>query len=505
MGAVYEATHVDLGRLVAIKVLNEKNRASAERRERFHREAMIAGRLEHPHIVDVLDVSPGSDEEPPYLVMEKLQGRTLTALMREEGALDAHRAARLALQLLSALAAAHAEGVVHRDLKPANLMITSGYDGGEHLKVLDFGIARLMPETGAEKLTHTGQVLGTLNYMAPEQAVGSPVDTRADIYAAGAVLYSMLAGVPPIPGKNAAEVMARVIAGEWEPLSTVRPDVPKLAGVVQRAMAMNPERRFASAREMSAAIEAAVPDDADAFLSSPGAAPPATRAPSAESLPPDTPVNEAGSARVERSGPRPIVLLLAALAAAVLAALLVLFVRGEDHPRPSVDAPAPPPPAPAVPVAVEAAPMQPAARPEADDDADVGPPRADEDSTETEARAHMQTERSGAGARGPSCPAYIGSHGSLEARHNYSTQLHFGLERARHIAVTECLNDAHPGSMLVSIRIDAQSRPTRVRLSNANFLSSTERACIRRALSASDWSSFVGPDDLAFNMNVECL
>ncbi len=254
MGSVYRGVHIDLGRRVAIKILHPELAGEAEHLVRFRREAEATARLRHPHIVEVTDI--GTDTSaPPFLVMELLEGRSLSATLRPEGRLGTERAVRITLQLLSALSAAHAAGVVHRDIKPANVLLVTGYDGGEVAKLVDFGVAKLMESTGYTRLTATGQVIGTPRYMAAEQLLGEPVDGRTDLYAVGVLLYSMLAGLPPFRGSGYAELVPAILAGDPVPLEMHRPDVsPALLEVVRRAMARHAEQRFADAGEMSTAI-----------------------------------------------------------------------------------------------------------------------------------------------------------------------------------------------------------------------------------------------------------
>jgi len=253
-GAVYEATTVALDSPVAIKVLNARMVREPVHVLRFKREALVAAKLQSPHVVRMLDVDVGDGAgKPAFLVMERLEGRPLSDVIRHEGPFSAERTARLGAQMLTGLAEAHSRGVVHRDVKPANLFITTGYDGGEVLKVLDFGVARLVEQDGAPPLTVTGQVLGTLNYMAPEQAAGTRVDGRADVYAVGTVLWAALVGKPPFAGRNRGTLLKRILAGEYERLSTLRPELGALAAVVDRAMSLRPDER-PSAEEMASEL-----------------------------------------------------------------------------------------------------------------------------------------------------------------------------------------------------------------------------------------------------------
>lgn len=255
MGAVFEGRHVGLGRRVAIKLLHPELARETEHVARFRREAKVVGALRHPHIVEVLDTSGDASEGPAYCVMELLEGPSLSAVLREVTELEPARAVRIARQVLSALAAAHAAGVVHRDIKPPNIVIVTGYDGSEVAKVVDFGVAHLTETLGYTRLTQTGQIIGTPTYMAPEQASGHVVDARSDVYAVGAVLFTALAGKPPFGRGSAFDVLPRVLTGDRPRLLEVAPQIdPSLAEIVERAMAVDPAVRFQSATDMERAL-----------------------------------------------------------------------------------------------------------------------------------------------------------------------------------------------------------------------------------------------------------
>lgn len=248
MGEVYEAIHEPLSRRVAIKTILPELAAQPALFTRFRREAETSAALGPPNIDQVTDFQslPG---EPPLIVMELLEGETLRQLVAREGRLEPGRAAFIGLQILSGLAAAHRAGIVHRDVKPGNVFVTSTLAVRDLVKVVDFGIAKLVADAhaAAEKVTALGQVLGTLAYMAPEQAEGTEVDHRADIYAVGGTLFHALSGISPmdaiIPGAPRATLAQMA---PWLP--------PALSAVVDRAMARSPADRFASAEEMAAAL-----------------------------------------------------------------------------------------------------------------------------------------------------------------------------------------------------------------------------------------------------------
>ncbi|HYP23043.1 MAG TPA: protein kinase [Actinomycetota bacterium] len=247
MGTVYAATDDRLHRRVAVKLLKEGLSGDAKFVARFEREARAAAALSHPNVAGVFDY--GEDGETPFIVMELAQGRDLARLLRDEGPLEPDRARGLGAQICTALAHAHAAGLVHRDVKPANVIV----DESDRVKVTDFGIARA---AGEATLTATGSVLGSAQYMAPEQASGAPVTAAADVYAAGIVLYEMLTNAVPFTGDSPVSVAMRHVSDEVPRPSSVNPQVPEsLDAIVARATAKDPADRFPSAAAMGAALE----------------------------------------------------------------------------------------------------------------------------------------------------------------------------------------------------------------------------------------------------------
>jgi serine/threonine-protein kinase len=243
MGTVYRAVDLILGRSVAVKTLpwlladQDPNNIA-----RFEREARAAAALSHPAVVSVYDT--GVDAGTHFIVMELVDGRSLQAILRDEGPLAPERAAGIASRVAGALAAAHARGIVHRDIKPANVMVAK--DGS--VKVLDFGIARA---AGSSTLTQSASVIGTAAYMSPEQAVGNPADERSDIYALGCVLYALLTGRPPFSGEGSAAVMHQQANSAARPPRAGNPRIPvALSALVMEMLAKVPTERPQSAAEV---------------------------------------------------------------------------------------------------------------------------------------------------------------------------------------------------------------------------------------------------------------
>src|SRR5437868_4917118 len=249
MSTVFRARDVQLDRRVALKILHEHFADDPEYLERFRREARAVARLSHPNIVTVID--RGDDGGRQFIVFEHVEGENLKELVLRSGRLSVRRALELALPIADGLAFAHDHGLVHRDVKPQNILLSR--DG--EVKVTDFGIARsLHMEHG---VTQTGTVLGTGEYLAPEQASGKPVSPATDVYSLGVVIWELLAGDVPFVGDNFVAVALRHVNEPPPHLRERRPDVsPRLDAAVQRALAKDPARRFPSMKAFAKELRA---------------------------------------------------------------------------------------------------------------------------------------------------------------------------------------------------------------------------------------------------------
>lgn len=254
MGVVYRGTQLALNRTVALKLVRNDLADNVEFRERFTRESQIAASLDHPHIVPIY--SAGEDEGRLYVAMRYVDGIDLAKLIGGKGALDPRLAAELVNQIGSALDAAHRRGLVHRDVKPANILLTTN-EGRPHAYLTDFGLTRMAAAGGGP--TRTGMVMGTIDYMAPEQIEGAPLDGRADVYALGCVLYQALSGRVPFPRETEPAKLWAHLSQPPPHLSASTPRLPfALDEVLQRAMAKRPVDRLSSAGELGRSAVAAV-------------------------------------------------------------------------------------------------------------------------------------------------------------------------------------------------------------------------------------------------------
>jgi eukaryotic-like serine/threonine-protein kinase len=250
MGQVYLAEHVKMGRKSAVKVMNPGMVQNVDAVSRFNREAQNASRINHPNVAGIYDFGETPDGLV-YLAMEFVEGKPLTEIIREHGALPPMRASEIARQTAEGLSVAHDMGIVHRDLKPDNIMVAKGRQGADLVKVVDFGIAKAAASDD-QKVTKTGMVVGTPEYMSPEQLSGDPLDSRSDIYALALVTFNMLTGKLPFPGESMQETMIMRLTDDPHPLSSMKPDVSwpaDLQAVMDKALAREAPKRYAHASE----------------------------------------------------------------------------------------------------------------------------------------------------------------------------------------------------------------------------------------------------------------
>lgn len=264
MGRVYLAEHVAIQKQVALKVLRAEYADKGDVVTRFQQEAISASRIKHPNVLDVFDFGR-LDDGSFYLAMEYLEGNDLAEEMRRRRSLDPTSSVRIALEICRALGAAHAKGVVHRDLKPENVFLQQTDDGGQVVKIVDFGIAllrnsdQIAVESRPRRLTKTGMIFGTPEYMAPEQAAGKHADQRADIYALGIMLYEMFTGAVPFTGETFLGVLVRHLNDPPPPMNAFSPDLavsPQLQAIVFKALEKNPDERYQSMAEVARALTA---------------------------------------------------------------------------------------------------------------------------------------------------------------------------------------------------------------------------------------------------------
>jgi len=269
MGAVYRAAHVHMRKAVAVKVLHKEMTAFPEVVARFEREAVAAGRIEHPHVVSASDFGQLEDGSF-YLVLEFIEGQSLAKLVSKVGALAPLRALCITRQIVEALQAAHAVGIVHRDLKPDNVMLVDKDDEPDFVKVLDFGIAKIKVEETAEQpaLTQIGTVFGTPEYMSPEQARGELVDARADLYTVGVILYEMLSGSSPFKDDDLVVVLTRHLTADPPPLPSSLD--PMIRDLVLLLLKKNRDERVQSAAELIERIDVILGASASAANSAGG-------------------------------------------------------------------------------------------------------------------------------------------------------------------------------------------------------------------------------------------
>jgi serine/threonine protein kinase len=256
MGRVFQARHIRLGRQVALKVLRPQHAQDSSFVRRFFQEARSVNQINHEHIVEIFDFVEEPERGYVYCVMELLRGQSLASVLKEEK-LTLERIQRIGVQVCAALGSAHKLGVVHRDLKPDNLFLVHRGGQADFVKVLDFGVAKILTSEGTNG-TLDGTIIGTPTYMAPEQAAGLPVDHRADIYAVGNLLYEMLAGHPPFQAPAFGQLVVQIITQPPPPLperlASGEPMPPALAELVLRCLAKEPEARPQRLEEVTTAL-----------------------------------------------------------------------------------------------------------------------------------------------------------------------------------------------------------------------------------------------------------
>ena len=261
MGAVYVATRLHIGDTVAVKVLHQEHVTDRQSAERFRREAQMAARLKHPNAVSVYDFGITPDGLM-YLVMEQVEGRSLRQIIKQEGSLTLSAATDISMQVCAALDEAHRQNIIHRDIKPDNIIVNMR-PSGLHVKVLDFGIAKLRDLT-TSNLTETGSVMGTPHYMSPEQCMGEELDSRSDIYSFGIVLYEMLCGVVPFNSPTSTAVVVQQVTQAPPQPRSIKADIsPAVEAVLLHALEKRREARpqtaGALAQELSAAVHGTMP------------------------------------------------------------------------------------------------------------------------------------------------------------------------------------------------------------------------------------------------------
>lgn len=254
MGVLYQALQRDTGRLVALKIMTPGGQERSAVRMRFLNEARAAAAVRHPHIVEVLDLGFDEDESP-FLAMELLHGRTLDAELKRHRQLSPRRTLSLVMPLIDAVCALHRQGVIHRDLKPGNIFLAQDEQGGVTPKLLDFGLARVAEDS---RLTHTGLVVGTPAYMAPEHAAGEDVDQQADVWSLGVVLYECLSGRLPIEAPNRYAMATQLLAGRVVPLGQRAPHLPgPFVHAVERALRRDRSLRYRDVAQLVQGLQLA--------------------------------------------------------------------------------------------------------------------------------------------------------------------------------------------------------------------------------------------------------
>jgi serine/threonine protein kinase len=263
MGVVYKGRQVLMDRTVAIKMLQSQHIADSMSVKRFHQEGKAASKMNHPHVITVYDFGVTPNSGQPFIVMDYLLGTDLSTIIKEEGQLGVERSLKILAQSTDALDHAHRMGVIHRDLKPSNIMLIDYEDEKDFVKVVDFGVAKLISAGGEQqRLTQMGEVCGSPVYMSPEQCQGLELDNRSDIYSMGIVIYETLTGRLPILGKTMVETMSKHITEAPPRFKEVRPDLyipERLEAVVFKALAKSPADRHQTMAELTRDLDTAIP------------------------------------------------------------------------------------------------------------------------------------------------------------------------------------------------------------------------------------------------------
>lgn len=360
MGKVYKARHKRMERVIAIKILNSELAQDPNSRKRFQQEAQAASHLSHPNIIVVHDCGVTEEEIPiPYIVMEYLEGYSWQDSIRGQGNIDPVRLFRYFSQAADALDHAHRQGILHRDLKPSNIFVVTSEVEPDFVKVLDFGLAKLMPWSGKESqhLTKTGEVFGSPIYMSPEQCMGKKLTIHSDIYSMGITLYEALVGKPPFKGSNTIQTATKHMSEPPPPMSYFRPDLkipPQLESIVLRALRKDPEERYETMGEFKEAYEFAIAGLEEAapaqiggatvsLQAMPAAAPPPEMAHSSSAIRPQSRVMSSLSAQVPAVAPEPEGLSKKVIAAIVGGLVLVgigaggaaYFLQSNSTPAPA--------------------------------------------------------------------------------------------------------------------------------------------------------------------------
>jgi eukaryotic-like serine/threonine-protein kinase len=257
LGKVYRARHKVLERLVAVKVLFEDLKGNENSFLRFQREAQAASSLNHPNIVTIFDFGL-QDNTYPFLVMDYLQGDNLKDVIQKKGRLPLYRAFPILIQTAEALAHAHSRGILHRDIKPDNIILLQSNVSKDHVKIVDFGIAKRINERRTDKLTMDGQVVGTPAFMSPEQILNANLDARSDIYSFGVLTFNLVTGVLPIMGRTPVETMSGHVSNEPLTLAAACPGVSfpqSLQDLIKKMMKKYPDERYRSMDDVKAELE----------------------------------------------------------------------------------------------------------------------------------------------------------------------------------------------------------------------------------------------------------